>query len=101
MFCFVVGGDHLAENIFECIILTEKVKFELKFYSSLFQMSDWQWINTSAGESLGPRWQTISWIIIDHWSDIASHFILFSILFNIVHSGQVMKISMTEIHLTP
>ena len=32
MFCFVVGGDHFAENIFECVILTEKVEFQLEFY---------------------------------------------------------------------
>ena len=42
MFCFVVAGDYLAENIFECIILTERVKFQLELYWSLFQMSDWQ-----------------------------------------------------------
>ena len=65
-------------------------------------MSNWQIINTSEGEGLGPnRWQPVSWTIIDHWSDIASHVMHFSVLFNVVRFGQVMKISMTEIHLTP
>ena len=31
MFCFIFLGDHFAEDIFECIALTEKVEFQLEF----------------------------------------------------------------------
>ena len=28
MFCFIFLADHFAEDIFECIVLTEKVEFQ-------------------------------------------------------------------------
>ena len=31
MFCFIFRGDHFAEEIFECIVLIEKVEFQLEF----------------------------------------------------------------------
>ena len=31
MFCFIFLGEHFAEDIFECIVLTEKVEFPLEF----------------------------------------------------------------------